>query len=228
MHLWRQCSINSMYCLNHQLDNGGGSSHPCPLLDHLKRWQSDHACRHPHRFNELATKIRMGNQDTACKHKTKDTTPSVNWKRGTWTSHLSQLEVRGMDITPSVNWRREAWTSCLQWSGGERHGHQTHRSTGGERHGHHTINQLEVRAVDITPSMKWRRGAQTSHHRLTRGERHGHHRIDEVEERDVAITPLIDWRREEWTLHHQSTGGERRGHHNISQLEKRGMERGSA
>ena len=31
--------------LNLQLDNGGGSSHPCPSLDCLKRWQSDHTCR---------------------------------------------------------------------------------------------------------------------------------------------------------------------------------------
>jgi len=48
---WRQCSL---YGLNRQLDNGGGSSHPYPLLDCLKGWQSDHTCHHPHRFNELA------------------------------------------------------------------------------------------------------------------------------------------------------------------------------
>ena len=29
-----------------QLDNGGGSSQPRPLLDCFKRWQSDHACHH--------------------------------------------------------------------------------------------------------------------------------------------------------------------------------------
>ena len=52
-HPWRRCSL---YSLNHQLDNGGGSSHPCPPLDCLKRWQSNNTCHHPHRFNELATK----------------------------------------------------------------------------------------------------------------------------------------------------------------------------
>ena len=141
---------------------------------------------------------------------------------------IGQLEERGVDIMPSMKWRREAWTSdsSVNWRREAWTSH--HQSTGGERCGHHTIGQMEVRAVDITPSMKWRRGAQTSHHRLTRGERHGHHTIDEVEERGVAITPLIDWRREEWTLHHWSTGGERCGHHTIGQLEKRGMERGSA
>ena len=36
---WRQFSL---YDLSLQLDNGGGSSHPCPSLDCLRRWQSDH------------------------------------------------------------------------------------------------------------------------------------------------------------------------------------------
>ena len=38
-HSWRQCSL---YGLNLQLDNGCGSSHPCPLLDCLRSWRSDH------------------------------------------------------------------------------------------------------------------------------------------------------------------------------------------
>ena len=42
-----------------QLDNGGGSSHPCPPLDCFKRWHLDHTW-YPHRFNELATKGGMG------------------------------------------------------------------------------------------------------------------------------------------------------------------------
>ena len=54
----RQCSL---YGLNLQLDNGGGSSQPCPPLDCLKRRQSDHTCHHPHRFNELATKSEKWN-----------------------------------------------------------------------------------------------------------------------------------------------------------------------
>ena len=49
----RQCSLK--YGLNLQLDNGGRSSHPCPQLDCLKGWQSDHTCHHPHRFNALVT-----------------------------------------------------------------------------------------------------------------------------------------------------------------------------
>ena len=36
-HPWRQCSL---YSLNLQFDNGGGSSHSCPPLDCLKKWQS--------------------------------------------------------------------------------------------------------------------------------------------------------------------------------------------
>ena len=57
-HPWRQCSL---YGLNLQLDNAGGSSHPCPPLDCLKRWQSDHTCHPPHRFSELATKSEKWN-----------------------------------------------------------------------------------------------------------------------------------------------------------------------
>ena len=37
------------------LDNGGRSSHPCPSLDCLKRWQSDHICHQSDRFSEFAT-----------------------------------------------------------------------------------------------------------------------------------------------------------------------------
>ena len=51
----------SLYCLNLQLDDGGGSSHTCPPLDCLKMWQSDHTCHHPHRFNELATESERWN-----------------------------------------------------------------------------------------------------------------------------------------------------------------------
>ena len=58
-HPWRQCSL---YSLNLQLNNGGGSSYPCPPLDCLKRWQSDHTCCHPHRFNELATTSEKWNR----------------------------------------------------------------------------------------------------------------------------------------------------------------------
>ena len=36
-------------------------SHPCPLLDCRKRWQSDHTSHHPHRFNELATESEKQN-----------------------------------------------------------------------------------------------------------------------------------------------------------------------
>ena len=57
-HPWRQCSL---YGLNLQLDNGGGSSHPCPLLDYLKRWKSDHTCHHPRRLNDIATKREKWN-----------------------------------------------------------------------------------------------------------------------------------------------------------------------
>ena len=38
----------ALYGLNLQLDNGGGSSHQCPPLDCLKKWQSGHTCHHPH------------------------------------------------------------------------------------------------------------------------------------------------------------------------------------
>ena len=59
-HPWTQCSQHG---LNLQLDNGGGSSYPCPSLDCLKRWQWDHTCQYPHRFNEFATKHEMGSPD---------------------------------------------------------------------------------------------------------------------------------------------------------------------
>ena len=41
-HPWRQCSLYYIYSLtlNLQLDNGCGSSDPCPLVDCLQRWQS--------------------------------------------------------------------------------------------------------------------------------------------------------------------------------------------
>ena len=57
-HPWR---LSGLYGLSLQLDNGGGSSHLCPPLDCLKRWQSDHTCHRPHRFNELATKSEKWN-----------------------------------------------------------------------------------------------------------------------------------------------------------------------
>ena len=61
-HPWRQCSL---YGLNLQVDimevKAGGSSHPCPPLDYLKRWQLDRTCHHPHRFNELAAKNEKWN-----------------------------------------------------------------------------------------------------------------------------------------------------------------------
>ena len=41
-------SACSLYGINLQLDNGGGSSHPCPPLDCFKRSRSDHTCHHPH------------------------------------------------------------------------------------------------------------------------------------------------------------------------------------
>ena len=57
-HPWRQYSL---CCLNLQLNNGAGSSHPSPPLVRLKRWQSDHTCHPPHRFNELGTKNEKWN-----------------------------------------------------------------------------------------------------------------------------------------------------------------------
>ena len=53
------------FCLNLQLDNGCGSSHPCPPLDCMKRWQPDDTCHHPHRFKSLLQKVKsgMGNPD---------------------------------------------------------------------------------------------------------------------------------------------------------------------
>ena len=52
------CPIQSQ---NLQLDNAGGSTHPCPPLDCLKRWQSDHIC-YLCWFNQLATKIEKWNE----------------------------------------------------------------------------------------------------------------------------------------------------------------------
>ena len=60
-HPWRQCSL---YGLSIQLDNGGGSSHPCRPLGCLKRWQSDYTRHHRHRLDSVTllqnVKSRMG------------------------------------------------------------------------------------------------------------------------------------------------------------------------
>ena len=60
---WQQC-FRLLLCLilfGVVCSFGDGSSHPCPPLDCLKRWQSDHTCRHPHRFNQLATRSEKWN-----------------------------------------------------------------------------------------------------------------------------------------------------------------------
>ena len=129
---------------------------------------------------------------------------------------------KAKDITPSIAWRREAETLPVGTKPRTSH----HRSPGGERQkhyqwaqnqGHHTIDRLEERgrnttsghkAKDITPSIAWRREAETL---------------------PVGTKPR--------TSHHRSPGGERQrhyqwaqsqGHHTIDRLEERGIERGSA
>ena len=56
-------SAACIYSLNLQLDNGCGSSDPCPLLDCLKISQSGHTCQHPHADTEsmsLLQKVKSG------------------------------------------------------------------------------------------------------------------------------------------------------------------------
>ena len=48
----------------HWIDSRGDSqTTPCPPLDWLKRWQSDHMCHQPHRLSELATKSGIEGRD---------------------------------------------------------------------------------------------------------------------------------------------------------------------
>ena len=79
-HPWRQYSL---CCLNLQLNNGGGSSHPSPLLVRLKRWQSDHTCHPPHRFNELGTKNEKWNGKPRSETASKSPVGVLPW---TWQS----------------------------------------------------------------------------------------------------------------------------------------------
>ena len=136
-HPWRQYSL---YSLNLQLDNGGGSSHPCPPLDCLKRWQSDHTCHHLHRFNELATKwkVEWEAQTGMCRWSTSTFEISCGC------TALDMLEWR--ETTEQVDWqaKQPSQVACFSelWSVEK---HETlpvgtkprtshHWSPGGERH----------------------------------------------------------------------------------------------
>ena len=134
-HPWRQCSL---YGLNLQLDNGGRSSHPCPPLDCLKRWQSDHTCHHPGRFYELATKcdkpilawvnvststlinscgctsLNMAEWREVIEHidwreKQRAQVACVSEDLKCWWAWNTTCGHKAKDITPSTAWRREAW-----------------------------------------------------------------------------------------------------------------------
>ena len=134
-HPWRQCSL---YGLNLQLNNRGGSKHPCHPMHCLKRWQSDHTCHHPHRFNELATKSEKwnGKPRLECvngRHPPSKTPmgvlPRTCRSEGKWPSrqageqsnphkwlasrkiwNVEELEtLLAKDIKPSIAWRRKAW-----------------------------------------------------------------------------------------------------------------------
>ena len=133
-HPWGQYRL---YGLNLQLDNGGGSSHLCTLLDCLKRWQSDHTCNHPHRLNELATESEKWNGkpmrqllastfENSCGCSALDMLEwremmkQIHWqaKQSSQVACFSDLKYWGawdttcrhkaMDITQLITWRREA------------------------------------------------------------------------------------------------------------------------
>ena len=133
----RQCSL---YGLNRQFDNRGGSSRPCPPLDCLQRRQSNHICYHHHRFNELATKSEKWNgkprlECVDSRHPPSKTPVRVlPWtcrSEGKWPSRQTGGQSNPHKWLASRKiWCWEAWdTTC---------GHK---------------------AKDITPSITWRREA---------------------------------------------------------------------
>ena len=138
IHWWRQCGL---YGLNLYFGNGSGSSHPCPPLDCLKRRQSDHACHHRHRFNELATESDSG-------------MGSPDWNVSMVDIHLRQLPwvycpghagVKGNDRADSWRAKQPSQVACFSedqkcWGAWD--------TTCGHK------------AKDITPSIAWRRKAR--------------------------------------------------------------------
>ena len=125
----RPCSL---YDLNLQLDSGDGSSHKCHPPDCLKRWQSDHACHYPDRFNELATKSEKwnGKSRQECVHDrhppSKSPVGVLPWtcqREGKWTL-TSGLLLRRSKVL------RNLWHYMRAQS-----------------QGHHTFDRLEERGV---------------------------------------------------------------------------------
>ena len=142
---WRQCSL---YGINLQLDNRGGNSRPCPPLHCLKKWQSDHTRHHPHRFNELATKMKsgMGSPDWNA------SMTDINLRKLLWTS-LNMPE--WWEMTEQIDWRAkqpsQLWLACgncgllLRRSEVLRSLRHYLRV---QSQGHHTIDRLEERGVE--------------------------------------------------------------------------------
>ena len=112
----------------------GVCSHPCPLLDYLKRRQSDHICHHPHRFNELATKTENWNRKPRLERANGRHTPSKT-PVGDFPGHIGVKEndrtgrlAGKASITRNVE---ELETRPAGTKPGTRH----HRSPGGGRRG---------------------------------------------------------------------------------------------
>ena len=155
-HPWRQCSL---YGLSLQLDNGGGSSHPCPLLQCLMR--SNHTCHYPHRFNELATKSEKWNGKPRLE---------CQWLTSTFknscTAHvycLGQAGVKGNNradrlvgkATTASSLSRKILNAEGLWAWAQRHRHHTISCTEekGMERGSHRQSALEgwERVTTIKP-----------------------------------------------------------------------------
>ena len=103
-----------------------------PMLDCLERWQSDHICHYPHRFNELATKKLKWNGKPTLENAHRCTvldtpdgrkiTEQIDWREkqprqmvcdseelkwwGAWDTTCGH---KAKDIRSSIAWRKEAW-----------------------------------------------------------------------------------------------------------------------
>ena len=125
-HTCRQCSL---FGLNLQLDIGGGSSHLCPPLDWLKKWQSDQTCHYPHRFNELATKSAIGASRKIWSVEKLETVPAGtkprpshhwspggegHWKRKRWTIFLDRTREGYRQSDEYCNVSKERWENSRE------------------------------------------------------------------------------------------------------------------
>ena len=114
-------------------------SHPCPLLDCLKRWQSDHTCHHPHRFSELATESEKqnGKPRLECRHPPSNTPVGMLlwtcWSEGKWLSRQTGWQSNSHKWLASQKFQSAGELETLPVGTKPRTSH--HWLPWGERHG---------------------------------------------------------------------------------------------